>query len=203
MKTIQTKLETAALFSDDGNKRYLLKKFWDGKKPCMTVIMLAPSEASGIVLDNTTLLVLNNASRLGYGSVGIVNLFAILNDSDLTAAEAEDPVNLNIILEEVKRSDIVVYAPGVGKAKNPVFQERAAQVLEILKPYEDKMHCIVSKDGKARLMHPLTPIVREWVLEKVTITDCMNAAPKSPAEPVKEKRQPGRPKSKIITATNA
>lgn len=90
MKTIQTKLETAAVFSEDGAKRYLLKKYWDGKKPSLTVIMLAPSEASGIVLDNTTLLVLNNASRLGYGSVSIVNLFATLNDFALECAEEED-----------------------------------------------------------------------------------------------------------------
>ena len=181
MKTIQTKLETAALFSDDGTRRYLLKKFWDGKKQSMTIIMLAPAEASGIALDSTTLLVLNNAARLGYGSVGFVNLFSLLNDTALNHAEADDPANLNIILEEVKRSDTVVYAPGVGKTMNPVFQKRAAQVLEILKPYEDKLHCIVSKDGISRFVHPLTPNVRQWVLEKTTVAACLKAAPKNAA----------------------
>ena len=65
MKTIATTLATVAQFSDDGNKRYLLRKIWNEKLPSLTVIMLAPSEASGIVLDTTTQLCLNKASRLG------------------------------------------------------------------------------------------------------------------------------------------
>ena len=191
MKTIQTKLDTAAIFSDDGTKRYLLKKLWDDNKPSMTIIMLAPSDASGIALDNTTLLVLNNASRLGYGSISIVNLLAALNDFSLAQAEPEDPVNLNMILEEAKHSDVVVYAPGVGKAKNPVFQERASQVLTALKPAAKKLRCLTSKDGSARLMHPLTPAMREWVLADVTIEEALQAAPR---EQAKEKRTVGRPR---------
>ena len=179
MKTIQTNLETAALFSDDGKKRYLLKKFWDGKKPCLTIIMLAPSAASGIELDKTTLLTLNNADRLGYGSVAIVNLFATLNDFDLSHAEKEDKVNLDIILKETENSDRVIYAPGVGRTKNQVFKDRAEQVLDAMKPYENKLYCIASKDGKLRMVHPLTPQVREWVLEKTTVAECKKAESKS------------------------
>ena len=191
MKTIQTKLETAAVFSDDGSKRYLLKKLWDSKKPSLAIIMLVPSEASGIALDNTTLLVLNNAFRLGYGSVSIVNLFANLNDTSLTCEEESDAVNLAMITEEAKQSDTVVYAPGVGKAKNPIFQTRAAQVLEALKPYSKKLKCISNDDNTVRLLHPLTPVVRTWVLRDVTIEEALQAAPK---EVHKEKRPVGRPR---------
>lgn len=201
MKTIQTKLETAAVFSDDASKRYLLKKLWDSKKPSLAIIMLVPSEASGIALDNTTLLVINNAARLGYGSVSIVNLFATLNDTALTCDEERDDVNLAMILEEVKKSDTVIYAPGVGKAKNPVFQTRAAQVLETLKPYSKKLKCISNEDDTVRLLHPLTPVVRTWYLRDVTIDEALQAAPK---EAVREKRPVGRPKKtpaeKILTA---
>lgn len=201
MKTIQTKLETAAVFSDDETKRYLLKKLWDNKKPSLTIIMLVPSEASGIALDNTTLLVINNAARLGYGSVSIVNLFATLNDTALTCDEEKDDINLAMILEEVKKSDTVVYAPGVGKAKNPVFQTRAAQVLEALKPYCKKLKCISNEDNTVRLLHPLTPVVRTWYLRDTTIEEALQAAPK---EAVREKRPVGRPKKtpaeKILTA---
>ena len=84
MKTINTTLTTTAIYSDKGDKRYLLRKAWDDTKPRLAIIMLAPSEASGIELDNTTMLVLNNASRLGYGSVSIVNLFATLGLSFIT-----------------------------------------------------------------------------------------------------------------------
>lgn len=75
MQTIQTNLTTEAIFSDDGAKRYLLRKTWDESKPALSIIMLAPSSASGIELDSSTQLVLNNAFRLGFGSVDVLNLF--------------------------------------------------------------------------------------------------------------------------------
>ena len=64
MNTIETTLTTQAIFNDDHTKRYLLCKVWDDSLPKVTVIMLAPSEASGVALDTTTQLCLNNASRL-------------------------------------------------------------------------------------------------------------------------------------------
>lgn len=116
MNTITTTLTTEAVFSDDGKKRYLLRKSWDADKPTLAIIMLAPSDASGIELDNTTMLVLNNASRLGYGSVSVLNLFATLNDFALREVEADDPENMEAILQAAQTADAVVYAPGVGKA---------------------------------------------------------------------------------------
>ena len=83
METITTTLTTQAIFNDSHTKRYLLCKVWDENLPKLTIIMLAPSEASGVALDTTTQLCLNNATRLGYGSISIVNLFATVNDFDL------------------------------------------------------------------------------------------------------------------------
>ena len=100
MQNITTTLTTEAIFSDDMQKRYLLRKSWDTEKPKICVIMLAPSEVSGIELDTTTQLVLNNAARLGYGHVDIVNLFATLNDFALKQAEAEDSINTDAILSK-------------------------------------------------------------------------------------------------------
>ena len=95
MKSITTVLTTEAVFSDDGLKRYILKKVWDESKPQLAIIMLAPSDASSVSLDNTSMLVLNNSFRLGYGGVTILNLFATLNDFSLRLAEVEDPENLS------------------------------------------------------------------------------------------------------------
>ena len=53
MPSITTTLTTVATFSDDNLKRYLLRKIWDENKPKLAIIMLAPSEAAGIELDNT------------------------------------------------------------------------------------------------------------------------------------------------------
>ena len=69
MNTITTVLTTKTICSDDGSKRYLLKKTWDKEKPKLTIIMLAPSSAADIELDSSTMLVLNNAYRLNFGSV--------------------------------------------------------------------------------------------------------------------------------------
>lgn len=133
--------------------------------------MLAPSGASGIELDTSTLLVLNNADRLGFGSVDVLNLFATLNDFSLTSAEEEDADNLNIIVESAGNADVVVCAPGVGKAKNKTFIKRQETVLKELKQFESKLNCLCSQNGDARLQHPLSPAVRKWFLSPMKIEE--------------------------------
>ena len=192
MNNIVTTLTTEAVFSDDSLKRYLLKKTWDTEKPELAVIMLAPSAASGVALDTTTQLVLNNADRLGYGGVAIVNLFATLNDFALKQGEAEDPDNLQVIVKEAAEADLVVYAPGVGKAKSKVFHQRQEQVLRALQPYEEKLHCLCSVNGGGRLQHPLSPAVRVWALSPFKINELV-------AEPVKA--EPEQKKKVRVKAT--
>lgn len=174
MHTIETTLITQAVFSDDHVKRYLLKKTWDTSLPKLAICMVVPSIAAGIELDSTTSLVLNNASRLGFGSVAIVNLFATLGDFTLSQAEDEDPENLEAIVSAAADADMVIYAPGVGKAKLQVFQERATQVLNALKPYENKLRCLTSKSGKARLQHPLSPSVRTWNIAELSLAELLS-----------------------------
>lgn len=171
METIKTTLTTEAVFSEDGTKRYRLTKTWDQNKPTLTIIMLAPSEASGIVLDATTMLVLNNAARMGCGSVNIVNLFSTLNDTALKQAELDDEENLQTILSAANAADFVVYAAGVGKAKNKLFQERQRQVLTALQPEAHKLFCLCNQNGTARLQHPLSPAVRAWELSPLLISE--------------------------------
>lgn len=186
MNTIVTTLTTEAVFSDDGFKRYLLRKTWDEKKPKLMVIMLAPSAASGIELDNSTLLVLNNSARLGYGSVDVLNLFATLNDFSLKHAENEDAENTNAIIKSAEMADTIVYAAGVGKAKCKVFQERQKQVLEAIRPFEGKLNCLCSENGKARLQHPLSPAVRTWNLSPLKVSEIIEDA--TQAKPEQKKK---------------
>ena len=186
MKTITTNLTTEAIFTDDSFKRYLLRKTWNESLPKLAIIMLAPSAASGIALDSTTSLVLNNADRLGYGSVAIVHLFATLNDFSLAHAEDEDPENLKAILEVCQTADQIVYAPGTGKAKSKVLQRRQEQVLNALRPFESKLNCLTNTDGKARLQHPLSPALKTWVLSPLSVSELIED-PK-PATPAPKKR---------------
>lgn len=188
--TITTTLTTEAVFSNDGLKRYQLVKTWDSSLPKLAIIMLAPSAASGIALDSTTSLVLNNADRLGFGSVSIVNLFATLNDFALTQAEPQDAENLDAILSVCRSSDRIVYAPGTGKSSSKVFQRRQEQVLTALLPYESKLNCLTNSEGKARLQHPLSPALKTWVLSPLAVNELIEDS--KPASPTPKKR--GMPK---------
>lgn len=186
MNTITTTLTTEAIFSVDSLKRYLLRKTWNESLPKLAIIMLAPSAASGITLDNTTSLVLNNADRLGFGSVSIVNLFATLGDYGLAHAEDEDPENLKAILAVCQTADQIIYAPGTGKVKSKVLQRRQEQVLNALRPFEPKLNCLTNTDGKARLQHPLSPALKTWVLSPLSVSELIED-PK-PTTPVPKKR---------------
>ena len=195
MPTITTTLTTEAIFSDDNLKRYLLRKTWDENKPKLVIIMLAPSEAAGIELDNTTLLVLNNSSRLGYGGVDVLNLFATLNDFGLKEVEDEDPDNLNAIVQSAQEADIIIYAAGVGKTKSKAFQRRQEQVLTALRPYEDKLHCLTNESGRARLQHPLSPAVRTWHLSPLKVSELIADPEKKEPKGTDTKAKKGRRKS--------
>lgn len=171
MNIVKTTLTTEAHFSDDGAKRYLLRKEWDNTKPKLAIIMLAPSTSSGIELDTSTQLVVNNVARLGFGGVDVLNLSAVLNDFSLSEAETEDKENIKAIVASAKSANVVVYAAGVGKAKNKTFQRLQKAVLSKLKPFEDKLNCLSNEDGSSRFQHPLSPSVRVWHLSPFKVSN--------------------------------
>ena len=182
MKISTTTLTTEAAFSEDGKKRYLLHKEWDTGKPQIAIIMLAPSDADGISLDKTTLQVLNNTVRLGYGGVYILNLFSTLNDYALRMVDVNDEENMQVFHMVLDKVDTVIYAPGVGKAKNQIFIDRQKQICEILKAHETKLQCLCDDEGKSRLQHPLSPAVHIWYLSKVTVREILGDSTKEVSE---------------------
>lgn len=196
MRTVVTELRTEAVYSDSGEKRFLLRKTWDDSLPKLAVCMLCAGSAGTVELDTTTQLVVNNASRLGYGSVAIVNLFATLNDFALKRSRSEDAENLEMIIQEAAAAETVVYAPGTGKAKNKLFMEVQEQVLMALCPYEDKLHCLCDKEGGSRYLHPLSPRVRDWRLLPLKISNLIDI-PVEETEP--KKKGKGKTSSKQAT----
>lgn len=190
MNTIITTLTTEAVFSKDGTKRYLLRKTWDEKKKKLAVIMLAPSKASGIELDNSSMLVLNNASRLDFGIVDILNLSAVLDDFSLREADIDDAENLDVIVKSAENADVIVYAAGVGKAKSKVFQDLQKNVIEKIRPYEAKLNCLCNANGSSRLQHPLSPAVRTWHLSPLKVSELIDDA--TEAKPEQKKKPSGK-----------
>ena len=191
MTTQETTLHTTAVYSEDGSKRYLLQKAWNPDLPRLSIIMLAPSEAGVISMDSTSMLCVNNAFRLGFGTLSILNLFATLGDFSLKQAEVEDTENMDTILRCCEEADTIVYAPGVGKSKNKAFAQRQEQVLAALSKYEEKLRCLTNASGNARHQHPLSPSVRTWTLSPLKVSELLPPTP----EPQPKQKKKSKPKA--------
>ena len=89
----------------------------------------------------------------------------------------DDEDNLKMIVSVAEAADVVVYAAGVGKAKNKLFQERQRQVLEALRPMEYKLFCLCNQAKNARLQHPLSPAMRVWEMVPLKINELVIAEP--------------------------
>ncbi|MFY2829156.1 DUF1643 domain-containing protein, partial [Staphylococcus arlettae] len=70
METIKSTLETEAIFSDDQQHRYLLKKTWDCEKQTITIITMYPHYDGILNIDLTTQLIMNKVSEMdAFGSI--------------------------------------------------------------------------------------------------------------------------------------
>lgn len=134
-------------FSADRKYRYTLKHTWrDGllmvmpEKSCVW-IGLNPSTADESKLDPTLGKIKGFSTRFGYNTFIMLNLFAFRATDPKVMIKADDPVgpdnDINII-EACAKVDLVVCAwGGCGGHLN-----RDKQVLEMLEPFRNKLHCI-------------------------------------------------------------
>lgn len=165
MKTETSVMKSKAIFSDDMKHRLLLYKEWDKDKPCAMIMMINPNTADILNVDMTTTLILNNMYKLGFGSVNIVNLYSRItdkisfrfnSDEDLIARDCDE-----IIQQYASMNDAIIIAWGTVGNHTERVRERQKYVLNLMKPYANKMYQI----GR-NACHPLTPAVRnEWNLE--------------------------------------
>lgn len=183
MREIISDLRTEIIMSDDGAYRYSLRKQWDESKPSLAIIMMCPSSSGEVAVDTSTMLVLSNCYRLGYGSVTIVNMFSKVNDFMLKDSKDENQENIRAILDAAEKCTCLVMGAGTGKAKNKIFQHRLEQVLTAIRPYEDKLHCLCDEKGGSKYLHPLSPRVREWHLMPMKISELIDV----PVEEVSSK----------------
>lgn len=171
MITEKDTIRCEAIFNDSRTHRYLWRRVWDKDKPTIAVIMLNPCQADNIITDTTTALVVNNVAKLEeYGGVEILNLYSKLTtklnfkESD---EELNDQENDSHIIKAVKDSSKTILAWGMSANSNVRIEERATEVVKLLKEHKEKL-CMIS-DGERIGLHPLTPSVRkEWILEKYT-----------------------------------
>jgi hypothetical protein len=125
--------------------------------------------------DATTTYVVNNIARLEkYGGVAIINLYSKLtvklnfrwNDD----TELNDSENDTYIVKMAEECETVILAWGRGADTHKRITARAEVVLELLKPYKEKLMLI--SDGERDGLHPLTPSIRsQWQLKPYQYED--------------------------------
>ncbi|MDK9866995.1 DUF1643 domain-containing protein [Staphylococcus sp. IPLA37010] len=167
MQNIQCILETEAIFSDNNQHRYLLKKTWDKDKKIISVITCYPNFEGTKKLDLTTQLIMNKVVEMDeFGSIHFVNLYSnITTPINIKHLENSHDKHTDIqIMKAVKESDEVILAWGA-YAKKPVVEARVNEVLEMLKPHKKKVKQLVNS-ATNEIMHPLNPKARQkWTLK--------------------------------------
>ena len=121
MEIEKSTIITEVHYSEDRHHRYLLYKEWDSSLKKATIIMLNPAIANAVTMDLTTMYIINNISKLGYGGVEIVNIFSKLNEeinSEIKIELLTDETNDKMILASVVRTDTVIIAVGKGGETN-------------------------------------------------------------------------------------
>ncbi|MGX0099809.1 hypothetical protein ACUXP6_001306 [Staphylococcus cohnii] len=166
METIKITLETEAIFSDDQQHRYLLKKTWDSEKQTITIITMYPHYDGILNIDLTTQLIMNKVSEMeAFGSINFVNLYSnITTHINIKHLDAYDKHTDIQIMKSVKESDEVILAWG-SYAKKPVVEARVNEILEMLKPHKKKVKQLINPETN-EIMHPLNPKARQkWILK--------------------------------------
>lgn len=161
-------IKCKSIFSDNSQHRYQMSKTWDKNLPQANIITIAPSECYNVACDLTTNIITNNLYLLGFGGFTITNLISKIGVDTKRTTNTKDLWNADTdkyILSCAQESDKIIVAWGSFAQTRKQFSEREKQVLELLKPYQDKIFQIT--DGADRqFLHPLTPSVRNsFVLE--------------------------------------
>lgn len=152
-------VKTTAVFSKNRKDRYLLKIEWDNNKKSLAIIMTFPSSADELTLDQTTMLVRNEAIKNDFGSVSIVNVFSSINNE----APKIDKTNTSIVMRECENADTIIVAYG----RNTSHEEEKKNFLSALNEhYKDKLYTIIDSKG-LMFSHPLSPMAHRWNIQKL------------------------------------
>ncbi len=170
-KAKESTIKIKATYNDYFTHRYTLTKAWDTKKSKALVIMKNPSSTELLETDLTTMLVLNNLSKLDYGSVTLCNLIStILPPYTCNISSKEHKENYEEILKQAKVVDYIIIGWGSFGVGNVKIQGIQSDLLEKLIPYKDKLMYIANPKDPTQSVHPLSPEVRSnWLLRPYTL----------------------------------
>ena len=136
-----------------GTYRYRLTRTWAPDYDGVCWIMLNPSTADAVSDDPTLRRVIDFSRRWGFGSVTVVNLFALRATSPAALRHADDPVgrdNDGHIRAAVRECAVTVAAWGC----HGVLQARDCAVATLLTDLGRSAVCL----GPTRAGHPRHPL---------------------------------------------
>jgi len=161
-------IKTEVHYDEKKNNKYLVIKTWNDKKKRALVLMKNAGSSSELILDQSTMYVINNLVRNDYGSVQIANLFSNITGKETKASITE---NLEMIKKAATQVTDVIIAPGKGIATNKIASERLKIILKMLLKEKVKILEIETVNGR-RGFHPLCPQVKDgWSLVEYVIKD--------------------------------
>lgn len=152
----------SAIFSPDGRYRYHLRRQLTRDRSCMTFIMLNPSDADERTNDATVRRCVGFAGRERFGTMQIVNLFALVAHNPRRLLESDDPVGpgntaqiMTVLRSSCWERHLIVVAWGAIPSQHRQLDRQAVFVLGLLDHAQVRVHALgdLTKDGHPR--HPL------------------------------------------------
>ncbi|MEC0136712.1 DUF1643 domain-containing protein [Paenibacillus macerans] len=153
-----------AVFDSTRRYRYLLSRIWDDSLPKVLYVMLNPSTADNSEEDRTSSQCLYFAKKFGYGSLEVVNLYALISTDPKQLKFEFDPIgteNDKFILEAAGRAKTIVVAWG----EKHFINQRHNKVARLLTSEGHQLHCL----GIAKSEHPRHPSRMSHSIESLTL----------------------------------
>lgn len=154
-------MKTSAVISECGAYRYVLRREWDALLPTLVFVMLNPSTADATQNDATIRKCVGFARRNGFGSISVVNLFALRSRNPAALRSHPEPIgpdNDAWILRETRdpmRSVVVAWGCNARH-----FPGRVVAVRDMLGRATRALR--ITKDG-----HPEHPVMLPYDLMPV------------------------------------
>ena len=157
-------MHQAASFDLTGAYRYSLLRRWDADAPRIAFVMLNPSTADAQTNDPTIRRCLQFAQAWGYGTLEVVNLFALKATQPIALKQASEPVGIDCdryLLRAVQSADRTVLAWGNwGK-----LHGRDRAVLALL-AQQSELYCL----GITKILQPRHPLYLKATIQPVLLS---------------------------------
>lgn len=149
-------LTSLAVIDETQTYRYWLFRQWDDAKPNACFVMLNPSTADGHVDDATIRRCVGFAKTWGFGSLSVVNLYALRARNPKRLKEAADPIgpeNERFIRDAISKTSLVILAWG-----SSIPDETIPKTFDWIKDACDVAGLLPRCLGRTEAGHPKHPL---------------------------------------------